>query len=71
MFYAVAHHGTDGVDSYGYAERWEGEPPRSDQTTTVVGPFASRKEANEEVERMNGELDRARTRLDHSSGAFP
>ncbi len=56
MFYAVAHHGTAGFDSYGYAEVWEGEPPRSDMTTTVSGPYATEAEAKAEVESMNAEL---------------
>lgn len=56
-FYAVAHHGTAGMDSYGYAELVEGQPPRSDQTTTVSGPYTDRQEAQAEVDQMNATLD--------------
>lgn len=59
-YYAVAHHGTAGLgNSFGYAELWEGDPPRSDMTTTVIGPL-SQEEAGAEVGRMNAECEKFR-----------
>lgn len=63
-FYAVAHHGTAGLDSYGYAEVWEGERPRSDQTTTVWGPYETRAEAQAACEEMERPMDAYRAAQD-------
>lgn len=57
MFYAVSHHGSAGMDSYGYAELVTGVMRRADQTTTVSGPYASADEAQAAVNEMNGTLD--------------
>lgn len=59
-YYAVAHTGTAGLgSSYGYAELVEGEPPRSDQTTTVSGPHG-REEALKIVAEWNNICDQYR-----------
>jgi hypothetical protein len=56
-FYAVAHHGTAGLDSYGYAEVVEAdEQPRSDQTTTVWGPYDTQVAAETEVDVMEAAM---------------
>lgn len=71
MFYAVAHHGTAGLNaSYSYTEVLDARDwamPRSSMTMTVVGPFATRQEAQREANVMQGELDLARARLDEPS----
>lgn len=64
-FYAVAHHGTAGLDSYGYAEVVEcDERPRSDQTTTVWGPYTTQEEAVDAVLEMQEPMDAYRTAQD-------
>ena len=65
MFYAIAHHGTAGLGaSYGYAEVIEGDAPRSDQTTTVTGPFATKQEAQADADAMDRECDTFRQSQD-------
>lgn len=65
MFYAVAHHGTAGLgQSFGYAEVVEGEPPRSDQTTTVEGPYRTRAAAQAAADVMDAQCDRFRSEQD-------
>lgn len=57
-FYAIAHHGTAGLDSHGYAEVIEtNEAPRADHTTTVSGPYATRKEAEAVKAEMQDRMD--------------
>lgn len=62
MYYAVAHHGTAGHgQSYGYAELWEGEAPRSGSTTTVYGPYPTREQAEQMVNELNAEANTFRS----------
>lgn len=63
--YAVAHHGTAGLGwSYGYAEVVaEGEQPRADQTTTIVGPM-TKEQAERQAATWNEECDRYRAERD-------
>jgi len=59
MYYAVAHHGTAGFDSFGYAEVLEGEEPRADQTTTVHGS-CSKEEAEKIAAEWNAHFEQWR-----------
>lgn len=65
-FYAVANHGTAGLgNSFGFAVIEEhadhDDAPKSSQTMTVWGPYATREEAEKEVEEMNRLADEYRS----------
>lgn len=58
MYYTIAHHGTAGLDSFGYAETVHAqEAPRTDMTTTVYGPYATKAAADAETVRVNAQLE--------------
>lgn len=61
-FYAVAHHGIEGLgQSDGYAEIVKEEDlPPPDEETTIVGPFAAKAEARQKTDAMNAEFDKFR-----------
>ena len=57
-WYAVAYHGTNGLDSHGYTEVFRsGLRPDADQTTTVAGPFSSEDDACKASREMQARMD--------------